>query len=196
MRGRFDRPASVSVASVTAFPGTAVSTNTGDKPWSNPSNVTADDGTNATQANSGSKTAVNDSLDCDNFDFSSIPSGATIDGIEVVIERAEGATGNNIYDYTVQLFKAGSLTGDNKADTVNEWPTTITAKTYGGAADLWGTTWTDSDVKDPDFGVRMTNQKVSSSSSSGSNTVDYVKVTVHYTESSSFVPRLSLLGVG
>ena len=196
MRGRFDRPASVSVASVTAFPGTVVSTNTGDLSWSNPSNVTADDGTNATQANTGSKTAVNDSLDCDNFDFSSIPSGATIDGIEVVIERAEGTTGNNIYDYTVRLFKAGSLTGDNKADTVNEWPTTITAKTYGGAADLWGTTWTDSDVKDPDFGVRMTNQKVSLSSSSGSNTVDYVKVTVYYTESSSFVPRLSLLGVG
>jgi hypothetical protein len=129
------------------------------------------------------------------FDFA-IPSGATIDGIEVSVERSRtgGTAGNN--DHTIQLTKDGtSRVGSNKA-VAGSWPlTTDGVAAYGGAADLWGTTWTDSEINASTFGVHVRGQN----GASGGPTlrVDHVTITVTYTESAPTIePSGSLTPAG
>jgi hypothetical protein len=84
----------------------------------------------------------------------SIPSAATIVGIEVAIERHASNT-NAISDTTVQLVKGGNtLVGTNHA-LAGKWPTTDTVATYGSSSDLWGTTWTPTDINSAGFGVGL-----------------------------------------
>lgn len=115
-----------------------------------------------------------------NFGFS-IPSGASIDGIEVAIERksSHNTDVNNVMDETVRLLKAGSPIGDDKASGTR-WPQTESAANYGNATDLWGTTWTPGDINDPLFGMYF---RVQFATTGGSITasVDHVTITVHYT---------------
>lgn len=65
-----------------------------------------------------------------------------------------------VRDVNVKLVKGGTVSGDNKADTGTDWPSSDTDKTYGGAADLWGVTLTESDVEASDFGVVINAQFV------------------------------------
>ena len=118
--------------------------------WSDVSYITASD-TNYATSNIGDGSTHY--LKATGFDFSSVPDTATIDGIQVEIQRYKSGNGGDIKDAVVQLLKAGSTVGNSKADTVNAWPTTDTWKTYGGSSDLWGTTWTASDIKNSNFGV-------------------------------------------
>lgn len=41
--------------------------------------------------------------------------------------------------------------GTNKAVTGTTWGTTFSTVTYGGTNDLWGTTWTPSDINSANF---------------------------------------------
>lgn len=79
----------------------------------------------------------------------------TISGISVRIRRsafkAPGAPDPT--DDEIYLLKAGVRVGSNKAS-VDVWPTSLGDKTYGGAADLWGTTWSPSDFGSG-FGVSI-----------------------------------------
>lgn len=175
------RHASASVASSSKLAGTGVSTNTNDASWSNPGRVTANDGSFASCGMS-KGTEVGDALDADNFAFA-IPAGATIDGIEVIIDRRESATNDNVVDHTVRLFKEGTLAGSNKADTSTEWPTTAAERTYGSPTDLWGTTWTVDNINHADHGVRLNAQAVSGSSPQAD--VDHITMVVYYTEAAA-----------
>lgn len=111
------------------------------------------------------------------FGFS-IPSTATIDGIIVAIERSASA-GGTVTDLAVKLIKGGTISGDNKADTVTTWPTTDGTVTYGGASDLWGLTLLYSDVNASNFGVSISATGVGSA---GFPQVDHVTITVYYTD--------------
>ena len=83
-------------------------------------------------------------------------------------------------DNTVELLRGGSPVGSNKAD-VNAWPSlTDAATTYGGASDLWGTTWTAAQVNGSDFGVRIIADEISGTDSVTAR-VDHVTVTIDYT---------------
>lgn len=107
----------------------------------------------------------------------SIPSGATITGLEVKIERWCGAGG--AVDACVQLLDAnGDLQGDNKADTVTAWPGTESVATYGGTGDTWGVSLTPAMVNDPDFGVGLA---VQAASPNADIFVDYIQVKIWYT---------------
>lgn len=118
----------------------------------------------------------------DDFDFA-IPVGATIDGIVVQVER-RAQSADKIKDYAVRLIKNGTIVGSNKADTSTFWvsssPDTIVS--YGGASDLWGTTWTRSDINDNDFGVAFSVKKDTTQGSNTDAYVDHISITVHYTE--------------
>lgn len=106
------------------------------------------------------------------------PDGATIDGIEISIERSTDGGGGVVVDAVVRLVKAGTVVGDNKASGL-AWPTTDGTATYGGAADLWGTTWTAAEVKATNFGVVLSAQE-----NLGLTTVarvDAILVTIYYT---------------
>lgn len=165
----------------------------GDVAWSNPTAILTDNGSRATSA-----LAVGQSTQ--HLDSSShgiaIPAGATIDGIVVRIQKQTGVASSTVKDVTVQLLKAGVATGDNKADTSTDWPNGDVDVDHGGAADLWGTTWTESDIEDSGFGVRV--RAVNNhGSSSRTPKVDIVSIDVYYTEAGGAAsPQHSLLGVG
>lgn len=144
--------------------------------WTNPGNITAEDGSVATCAIM--SMMASEELRGKRYDFAAIPGGATIDGI--VVEIKKSGTSLAISDFKVQLLKAGTGTGDNKA-AGGSWPTSLTYSTYGGSSDLWGTTWTVSDVNDINFGVLL----VANSTPGGTANVDHMRITVYYTDAST-----------
>ncbi|MBU2578352.1 DUF2341 domain-containing protein [Patescibacteria group bacterium] len=167
-------------ASVTKYP-TAVVEAAEDpydnNAWTTETNVMVDDGVNA------SITAP--TFDSPDYSYvlkatgfsAGVPTGSTIDGILVAIERYNDA-GETGKDAVVQLTKTGTRIGDNKADTVNNWPTTATIKEYGGAADKWGTTWTVAEVNASTFGVHLAAQ---ATTANADIYVDFIRITVYYT---------------
>ena len=73
------------------------------------------------------------------------------------------------------MVKNGSVVGDNKSFTTT-WDSSEEWFVYGGSSDLWGTTWTASDINSSNFGV------VISVKLGGYSTgyVDVVKIKVYY----------------
>lgn len=139
-----------------------------------------------------------DTLRLTNFNSGSfIPVGATVNGIEVAIHRKASRANNDeshVHDYRVQLRKTSGLVGDNKADTVSVWPTSEAIASYGGATDLWGTTWLDTDVNSANFGVDIIALLVAAAEDFVTASIDYVTITVHYTAGAAPATRI-LTGV-
>lgn len=167
------------------YPGTAASlANAGSSEnsnaWLNPTNIGADDGTNLAEITAATYDSpdICELLVASNFGFT-VPTDATINGITVEIDRnnAAGAASDN----RVQLAKGttfASLVGNNKADTATDWPAALASVSYGGAADLWGTTWTGSEINSASFAVMLSVQADAANTDIG---VDYIRVTVTYT---------------
>lgn len=105
-----------------------------------------------------------------------IPSGATIDGIELRIHR--GTSGTDIKDWDLRLVKGGTRVGNNLASSA-EWPGAPVSVDYGGATNLWGTTWTDTDINST-FGMAL--QVEDQDTSADNARVVTVWVKIHYTE--------------
>ena len=124
-------------------------------------------------------------LKATNFGFS-IPSGATINGIKVEIERLAGGA-NYVYDEEVKIVKSdGNIGTENKADTVTDWPWEADAyATYGGPEDLWSETWSPSDINDVDFGVVLSAEITEPTTFAR---VDHIRITVYYTEEADTTP--------
>ena len=148
--------------------------------WTNPGNAITNNGVYATVTLSGPGTKTSNYLRTSNYNFSTIPANATIAGITVLIGRFENTgsgASTNMRDAGLKLIKAGSITGDDKANTSTDWPTSLTTATYGGTSDLWGTTWTCSDINALNFGVSLT----VSSSNDRTASVDYIQISITYT---------------
>jgi hypothetical protein len=111
-----------------------------------------------------------------NFGFS-IPGIATITGITADIHRQSGNV-NSTTDSTVQLGQNGFPVGNNLAVT-SPWPLTGAYYTYGGANDLWGATWTPSDINSPAFGLYLKVYNLSMTTTTP--TVNHIRITVDYT---------------
>ncbi|WP_127474683.1 hypothetical protein [Sulfurivermis fontis] len=162
-----------------ASPGSCSSTGSGDDNWSNPDRARVSDNNRAdTRLDDWQDSEL---LECTDFGFS-IPVAATIDGISVRIER-RAQVDNRMRDRDLQLIKGGTTVGSNYADTTTWFPTSDTYASYGGAADLWGTTWTPAEINAGNFGVGL---RVRKDTNSGGNTrayVDHVEITIHYTDS-------------
>ncbi|MCX6796118.1 MAG: putative metal-binding motif-containing protein, partial [Candidatus Falkowbacteria bacterium] len=148
--------------------------------WSHPDRIIADD-TNYATADVPEDGKITHYLKGTNYGFS-IPSGATIDGIEVAINRqSSGQSSPFLRDNVVKLVKAGTVTGDNKAVTGTNWPTfSLETATYGDSSDKWGTTWTSTDINNVNFGVVLS-AKNSNTGHNRTATVDYIQITVYYT---------------
>lgn len=123
-------------------------------------------------------------LKCTTFGFA-IPSGATITGIYVAITRraSNGGMEAAIKDARVRLWSSGPV-GDDKADTVTAWPTVENGAGYGGAGDLWGTTWTPSNINDTGFGVGLS-VIGDGGINPGTAFVDFISITVYYDDAPS-----------
>jgi len=118
---------------------------------------------------------------------STVPSGATINGITVKFERF-GDQGINefltVADSEIYLTKDGTnIVGNNKS-TGASWANSDnnTTTDFWGAADLWGTTLTSAEVNSSTFGVMISPSLTSSSTEGGSNVkIDQVTILVDYT---------------
>ena len=149
--------------------------------WSNPSYASGLDDNRAIA--DVAKSTYSDWLRLTNFGFtgSDVPSGATIDGIEVVIQR-QSENEDNVSDSAIYLRNGSAAqAGDNKA-TATGWPTTDTDATYGGAADDWNASLTQADVIDTDFGIDISADNDNAISAREAR-VDDVKIRIYYTVS-------------
>lgn len=114
----------------------------------------------------------------------SIPDSATINGVEVSIER-RGEAISGTPETRIILRKndnSNVLRVDNSA-----WPVSDSVLTVGGASDLWGTTWTAADINGTGFGFRPQIQVRTRASDSGTFELDHVTITVYFTRA---VPAL------
>jgi hypothetical protein len=151
--------------------------------WNSPGNITADDGSEAqSQATAGGTTTY---LRASNFGFT-IPAGATINGITAVIERRSALSTQEAKDQEVKIVKADGTRGTTNKAIATVYPTTATTQSYGGAADLWGETWTATDINDSDFGFVLMCQR---HDSSGVMYVDYMSITIDYTPAPASPPQ-------
>src|SRR5438034_686501 len=159
--------------------GTCVDDNTGTigtVAWTSPNNATTSDNAYATVTPGGNNVASH-YLKCTGLSFS-VHSTAVIQGIQVEWEYKNGSTGT-IKDKAVRIVKGGTIGATDKASGSN-WPATDTFTAYGSSADLWGDSWTGSDINSANFGAALSAQQ-STNSGSPTASVDSVKITVTYT---------------
>lgn len=120
------------------------------------------------------------------FGFS-IPSSATINGIQVELKQSQSvATSITWYVY---LRKGNALPSTNNRS-FNETSTSACGalqpiRTYGGSVDLWGFTWTPSEINLSAFTVGITTE-----STVATHYLNWIRVTVYYTEAGACEPVL------
>jgi hypothetical protein len=159
--------------------GTGTSLDTDDVSWTNPGNITADDGTNTTSAVS-NKGLITDTLQATNFGLS-LPATAIVVGVEARVQKSRADVGDGTSaDRVVQLVVGGSIVGDNNGDLVTDWPGSATDVDYGGAADLWGLSLSKAQVEASDFGVVISAEFIDFITGTVAIAVDAIWMNVHY----------------
>jgi hypothetical protein len=151
--------------------------------WTTPANAQTSDDMYA-QVAPGS--GFSNYLEATNFNML-VPAAAIIEGIEVKIERRSGV--GSIVDARVRIVKGGVVGTADRSDP-NPWPTVDTVVTYGGPSDLWGDTWTPTDVNATGFGVAL-----SVTDTVDVAAVDAFTIIVHYTLCSA-TPRVGCRATG
>ncbi|UOF77207.1 tail tubular protein a tubular protein [Caudoviricetes sp.] len=142
--------------------------------WQTPSNAST---SNDSYTIYGGANTNSTTLTATNFN-ASVPSGATITGIETRIERKSNFA-STWKDLQVQLVKGGSASGTDKADTSTTYTTSDVTVTYGGSSDLWGNTLSQSDVNATNFGIAFRAQNTTTTNAFCS--VDMIQIKVYYT---------------
>ncbi len=146
--------------------------------WTNPDAVKASDNAYATVAFAGSALVLSEYLWTRSFGFQ-LPTNASVDGIEVAIERRLQNNGmSSVSDDAVQLLKAGTLTGQNRSST---WQLNDTYATFGSGTDTWGTTWTAAEINSVNFGLAVALEAFGSTIGVTAY-VDHIRIRVHYTQ--------------
>lgn len=164
-------------------PGTMADDATvGTVAWTNPNNAKVSDNVYAVAASH--ITPTTHYLKATNFGFT-IPVGATINGILAEFERkGSSASGSYNADSAIKIVKSDGIIGTTNKSTGATWSETESYISFGGTTDLWGETWTYTDINDADFGVVISaildvNDKYPPTSVAS---VDHIRITVYYTE--------------
>lgn len=126
--------------------------------------------------NCASSTGLTNTMTIELTQFSlNIPTGSTITGIQV--EPKAGYNGTNTM--SAMLLQGGAAVGGIKSWTpVSAAACSDTAfGTLGGAGDLWGATWSPSDINGTNFGVRFYS---ATNCTSIDCELDAVRITVFY----------------
>lgn len=154
--------------------------------WISTGNIFSSDNSYATvtMATSGN---ISHYLKATNFGFS-IPSGATINGITVEIERKAG-NGNKFRDNAVRIIKGGIISATDRSSGTS-YPTSDTYATYGSTADLWGESWTYSDINSSSFGIALSSTRYASGGADNVD-VDHFRITITYTPADTTPPTLA-----
>lgn len=115
------------------------------------------------------------------FGFS-IPSYASVCGVEVMVEKSAGGLGlgSSIIDNAVYLVKGGGVTGSNQASG-SSWSASDGLATYGGSGSLWGATWTPAEINSGDFGLAFSARlRTGVLSLTQHAQIDNISIVVHY----------------
>lgn len=114
------------------------------------------------------------------FNFS-IPDLAVITGIRVDIEKSAWDISilATVKDNDIKLVKGGSPVGDNKANG-SSWTTTDTYDSYGDTTDMWGSTWSPTEINSSNFGVAFSAKISGLISLIPTARVDHIRITVFY----------------
>jgi len=153
------------------------SPSSGNNAWATPSNITNDSGNlQAGHYDNLGGGAYSAYLIGINLDFSSIPAGSTINGIEVRIKGSSPSFEHS----RVQLRYNGSGVGN----VVDVGTDTGGYRDYdlGSSSDLWGWTPTADQIKSSTFGVHLRLYNIFPKDVSGTSVFDYFKVRITYTE--------------
>ena len=159
--------------------------------WTNPTN--AQGTSNSTYATCNHTTnSVSHYLLVTNFGFTDPGDVSSIDGILAeILAYDNGRADGGSQVSTVKLVKGGTVSGNNKSDTF-QWGASPAYRSYGGAADLWGLTFTISDITASNFGMVLSNVGISGGLTGCG--VDTVRITVYYTGTASGgLPARSLI---
>ena len=175
--------------------GTAVASNAGDNngfetpSGSNPRGVCDSNNGYLLDDGSGSNTLVDgcgtfpqsedDQHDFHDFTFG-VPDGATINGIEVLLEAKVAATTAGTDQICVELSWDGGTSFTSTGTTTDDLTTGDVLYTFGGPTITWGRTWSSTEVNDTNFRIRL----MPDSSGSGilDYLTDYISARVYYTE--------------
>ena len=146
--------------------------------WSNETNIFSSNDVYATRTSTA--TGTTPTLWAYGFNFSGVPTGATIDGIEISVE--DKCSSNTLVQRTkVQLYDGTTAMGTNQ-----ESGTTITQTEgvtyFGGATNLCG--WTAIADTDLDSTFRVGVEYTQSTTSNRIISVDHIQVKIYYTEAS------------
>lgn len=144
------------------LPTVAANVGTGTS-WTNPNNILV-----GTDAASAVVTTASKDLLGTGFGFS-IPLGSTILGIQV---DARGQCPDGPPTINWYMYKAGSRVGTSKSGGFTGGG--IITITKGGSSDLWGTTWTPTEVNDSTFGFAL------ATANANQTNVFWYKITVTY----------------
>jgi hypothetical protein len=172
-----------------SFPGSSYT-------FSNPSFVSAADGSSASAAAFlGILSGKSDYILASNFNFS-IPPGMTICGIKVEIKKSATGIGilSSVQDYKVSLIKNGVILDTNRA-TNSDWTSTNTFYTYGGVVDSWGTTWSLADINSSTFGVAVSAKLNGVIALVPSARIDNIRVTLYYDNTAILPVQISYFTV-
>jgi len=154
--------------------------------WTNPTNAYVSDAKYATSSASGIQQAWS------TFGLPALPSGATVDGIELTVQEKASST-----KCTVQAalsWNAGAFNSWSNTDSVSGIGTTDENDGFGGPTDTWGHTWAAGDLDNGSFLVRLTDAGGSGGCGSGHTiSVNWIQVQVDYhTTTTTFVADSNL----
>ena len=175
-------PCPTGSGSITSSPTSCTSNATvGTVAWTAPVNALSSNNVYATAGLV--RNTTSNYLNCTGFDFSAVPSGATITGITVYVER-KSSRNNRIRDAFTYLIKGGVISTAYNGATATSWTTADVTEAHGGAGNLWGTTWTHADVTAANFGVAFAAINYSATdTATRTASVDHISVKVDYQSS-------------
>ena len=164
---------------VTSNPTTCSSVSgIGTRTWNNPSRATTSINNYATASVDGTTSLY---LKCKGYGFT-IPSGATINGITVNVERKSNrTTDGGSRDAAMRIVNASDVIGTTDNSTATLYTTSDVTEAHGGATNLWGQAWTAADINNANFGAAFAAIKASSAGRSHTISVDAISITVTYT---------------
>jgi hypothetical protein len=122
----------------------------------------------------GIPSATSHYLKASNFSCSLPGNKTTIKGILVEIKQKSTAT---TLENEIKIVKADGSIGIVNKSTGATLPTDAGYVSYGSSSDLWGESWTASDINNSNFGVVFS---TISPTSLGISSVDHIRITIYY----------------
>ncbi|MFO7618516.1 MAG: Ig-like domain-containing protein [Thermoplasmata archaeon] len=156
-------PGGGSQGDTTALPTANLAIGTG---WATPANAYAVDSVDTTAGTNALRHSWY------GYDFSTIPAGSTIDGIQVVLRNADSNRNGNSVDVAISWDSGTSWSASQNVVLPRNVATDLST---GGVASTWGHSWSLAEIQNS-FRVSMTYNQVDKNGN-----VDAVQVTVYYT---------------